>query len=230
MTPQVELRPAVPTDFLAIVALERATEHAPHWPPATYAAILSPRNNAPRRCFFVALKDGSLAGFAAGLMHPPHSAAEAGAVQFAELESVVVAASARRAGIGRVLCNAVLDWSRSLGATEVILEVRSGSAAAIALHWPRFHAGWPPSPLLPRPQGRRPGDAPPTRSAPYFSAGPRRSRARHESRNAVRHGHRQRQAAPAPISFRRASPSARRSRRQGVDRTATRLIPSSVFR
>ena len=135
MTPTFDLRPAISTDFLAIVALERATEHAPHWPPATYAAILAPHAGAPRRCFFVVLKDGLLSGFAAGLMHPPHgNPVKPGAVQFAELESVVVAANARRAGIGRTLCNAVLDWSRQQGATEVILEVRSASAGAIALY------------------------------------------------------------------------------------------------
>jgi ribosomal-protein-alanine N-acetyltransferase len=135
MTLQIEVRPAVPTDFLAIVALERATEHAPHWPPPTYAAILSLRSGAPRRCLFVALKDGSLAGFAAGLMHPPYGhAVKSGEVQFAELESVVVAANARRTGVGRVLCNAILDWGRSQGATEVILEVRAASAGAIALY------------------------------------------------------------------------------------------------
>lgn len=135
MTPTFDLRPAISTDFLAIVALERATEHAPHWPPATYAAILAPHSGAPRRCFFVVLKDGSLAGFAAGLMHPPHgNAVKPGAVQFAELESVVVASNARRAGLGRALCNAVLDWSRQQGATDVILEVRAASAGAIALY------------------------------------------------------------------------------------------------
>jgi ribosomal-protein-alanine N-acetyltransferase len=135
MMPNLELRPAVPTDFLAIVALERATQHAPHWPPASYASILNAHSGASRRCLFVALKDGVLAGFAAGLMHPPFgNAAKPGEAQFAELESVVVSADARRAGIGRILCNAVLDWSRSQGATEVILEVRAASAGAIALY------------------------------------------------------------------------------------------------
>ena len=54
--------------------------------------------------------------------------------RIAELESVVVSASARRAGIGRALCRAVLDWSRSQGATELVLEVRASSSAAIALY------------------------------------------------------------------------------------------------
>ena len=54
--------------------------------------------------------------------------------RIAELESVVVSASYRRAGIGRALCRAVLDWSRSQGATELVLEVRAASSAAIALY------------------------------------------------------------------------------------------------
>ena len=45
-----------------------------------------------------------------------------------------MAPSAQRAGIGRALCCAVLDWCRSNRATEVVLEVRAGSAGAIALY------------------------------------------------------------------------------------------------
>jgi ribosomal protein S18 acetylase RimI-like enzyme len=83
---------------------------------------------ATQRCFFVAEKDASLAGFAVGVLHP------AASERIAELESVVVSANARRAGIGRALCRAVLDWCRAHGATELILEVRAASSAAIALY------------------------------------------------------------------------------------------------
>lgn len=135
--PQVQLRPAVPTDFVAIVALERATANAPHWSPATYAAIFDRAQPpaAPRRCLFVAYRGDSLAGFAVGLL-PPAPSEPATAIPFytAELESVVVAIAARRAGIGRALCLAVIEWARSRGAAEVVLEVRAASAAAIALY------------------------------------------------------------------------------------------------
>ncbi len=83
---------------------------------------------AAHRCLFVAEKDDSLAGFAVGVLHP------ATPERIAELESVVVSANARRAGIGRALCRAVLDWSRSNGATEPVLEVRAPSSAAVALY------------------------------------------------------------------------------------------------
>jgi ribosomal-protein-alanine N-acetyltransferase len=129
---QVQVRPAVAADLTAIVALERATASAPHWPQATYEAIVSEQNAAGPRCLFVAEMGDALVGFAVGLMHP--AAAGHRGERTAELESVVVAASARRAGIGRALCCAVLDWCRSSGATEVALEVRAASTGAVALY------------------------------------------------------------------------------------------------
>jgi ribosomal protein S18 acetylase RimI-like enzyme len=157
-SPPFHLRPAIASDLDLILALERATGLAPHWPPAAYLAILD--STTLQRCLFVVEKNASLAGFAVGLLHPaPHDPANLKQsddcsskkqnchserseesphfdtpVRIAELESVVVSASARRAGIGRALSRAVFDWSRSQGATEVVLEVRAANSAAIALY------------------------------------------------------------------------------------------------
>jgi ribosomal protein S18 acetylase RimI-like enzyme len=133
-SPPFHLRPAIASDLEAILTLERATGLAPHWPPAAYLAILD--STTSQRCLFIAEKDDSLAGFAVGLLHPaPHDPTNPDARQcIAELESVVVSASYRRAGIGRALCRAVFDWTRSQGATELVLEVRAASSAAIALY------------------------------------------------------------------------------------------------
>ena len=104
-----------------------------------------------QHCLFVAEKDNSLIGFAVGLLHPAaldpvnlkqncHSERSEESPylrtsnRIAVLESVVVSANARRAGIGRALCRAVFDWCHSQGASEVILEVRANSAAAVALY------------------------------------------------------------------------------------------------
>jgi ribosomal-protein-alanine N-acetyltransferase len=122
--PQIQLRPAVAADLDDILDLERSTTTAPHWPRAAYAAILA--ESPPLRCLIVAHDRVLPAGFAVGLIHP--------ADHTAELESVVVAASVRRAGIGRALCDAVVDWCRSHAATEITLEVRAASAPAIALY------------------------------------------------------------------------------------------------
>ena len=129
---RIELRSAAASDLSAIIALERAADGAPHWPLATYEAILGEQLAAGQRCLIVAETDAALAGFAVGLMHRIPATDREDRV--AELESVVVAPSARRSGIGRALCCAVLDWCRSNRATEVVLEVRAGSAGAIALY------------------------------------------------------------------------------------------------
>jgi [ribosomal protein S18]-alanine N-acetyltransferase len=140
----VQLRAARREDLDAIVALDRATELAPHWPVTAYTAILNVTcadpERLPQRCLIVAehlLVEGAthpppLVGVAVGLVHPapPQDAGPC----LAELEDVVVAAHCRRAGIGRALCAAVLDWCRSQGATEAVLEVRAANAAAIALY------------------------------------------------------------------------------------------------
>ena len=118
-----------------------------------------PLDKTIQRCLFVAETNEQIAGFAVGLLQPGapfisrslrnewetvsvtsgrdhiHQHTDASAREhIAELESVVVSANSRRAGIGRALCLAVLDWSRSQGATEVVLEVRAHSAAAVALY------------------------------------------------------------------------------------------------
>jgi [ribosomal protein S18]-alanine N-acetyltransferase len=132
--------------------LDRATELAPHWPVAAYTAILDATcaasgsafadpDRPPSRCLVVAERipvdgvthPGLLVGFAVGLMHSAPAPGEAGYC-VAELEDIVVAADCRRAGIGRALCSAVLDWCRLQGATEAVLEVRAANAAAIALY------------------------------------------------------------------------------------------------
>lgn len=152
--PQVQLRLGAASDLDAILNLERETTNAPHWPRTTYADLLATsygRGADPqqtgvwRRCLFVAVAQGgareSLLGFAVGLMHPVPAAHDLSLPDSfgreevsAELESVAVAVSARRAGIGLALCRAVIGWAESLGATEAVLEVRATSAAAIALY------------------------------------------------------------------------------------------------
>jgi ribosomal-protein-alanine N-acetyltransferase len=103
--------------------LERGSATAPHWGVGIYAEILA--GQAARRCLFVAQRDGGLVGFAVGAMQPDG---------MGQLESVAVAATARRAGIGLALCRAVMDWCRAQGAVEIALEVRAGSRGAITLY------------------------------------------------------------------------------------------------
>jgi len=131
---RIQLRPAAASDLDAVLSLDRVTENAPHWPLSAYATILDAPGAEPARCLFAALKDELLDGFAVGMVQPSSIETSTGAGRIAELESVVVSASMRRAGIGRALCACVFNWCRSQGATEVVLEVRASSAGAIALY------------------------------------------------------------------------------------------------
>jgi ribosomal protein S18 acetylase RimI-like enzyme len=150
MSSPISLRRATAADLDAILALERATDHAPHWPLAAYQAILDAPVAEPaamHRCLFVAeasvqaneagQTNVRLVGFAVGLLPPalePSGTSPAASERVAELESVAVALDARRSGIGRTLCCAVIDWCRAQGATEVVLEVRATSGDAVALY------------------------------------------------------------------------------------------------
>jgi ribosomal-protein-alanine N-acetyltransferase len=123
----LRLRVAEAADVAGVVALERAIAEAPHWGEGEYAAIVR-RDRAVRRCLFVAETEGRLVGFAVGKVVGSDGKG------VAELESVAVEAAARRGGVGRALCGAVADWCRGEGVATLELEVRAGSAGAIALY------------------------------------------------------------------------------------------------
>jgi [ribosomal protein S18]-alanine N-acetyltransferase len=139
MTPApVVLRAASLSDLDAIVALDRASNSAPHWPITAYSTLLDPSGaSAQQRYLVVAetsaasstmLRSGIVAGFAVVLLHtiPPHVTAE--------LDNVIVAPHLQRRGIGRSLCEAAIQWAHSQRATDISLEVRAASAGAIALY------------------------------------------------------------------------------------------------
>ena len=122
------VRLADAADLEAVIQLERATAEAPHWAESEYAAMLVLTSGEVRRCLFVAEGELGLVGFAVGKV------IGTGSESSAELESVAVAASARRAGVGRMLCAAVIDWCRAQGGVVIQLEVRAASVGAIALY------------------------------------------------------------------------------------------------
>ncbi|WP_433966062.1 GNAT family N-acetyltransferase [Tunturiibacter gelidiferens] len=118
-------------DLIGVMLLERATPEAPHWAESAYAAIVNVDGSvevAVRRCLYVAESEAGLLGFAVGKL------LVSGAVRLAELESVAVNALARRMGLGRALCAAVIRWCSEEGGEEMELEVRAGSAGAVALY------------------------------------------------------------------------------------------------
>ncbi len=121
------VRMAEAGDLAGVVALERGIAEAPHWAEAEYAAMIR-GDGAVKRSLFVAEVEGRLVGYSVGKV------IGSDAESFAELESVAVEAAARRGGVGRALCAAVVEWCAGQGAAVLELEVRAGSAGAIALY------------------------------------------------------------------------------------------------
>lgn len=119
-------------DLAAVVRMERCIAEAPHWAEVEYAAIVNAdggSDSTVRRCLMVAeAMDGRLVGFAAGKV------VGFGSEGVGEIESVAVDLGARRGGVGRALCEAVIGWCRQRGVGAMELEVRAGSAGAIALY------------------------------------------------------------------------------------------------
>jgi [ribosomal protein S18]-alanine N-acetyltransferase len=130
----LRVRVAGATDLARVVEMERTIAEAPHWAEMEYAAIVSANRDVDgidgivKCCLLVAEAGEGPLGFAVGKV------VGSGEGSVAELESVVVEVAARRGGVGRALCGAVIAWCREQGAAVLELEVRAGSDGAIALY------------------------------------------------------------------------------------------------
>ncbi len=125
----MEIRLAGVEDVGGVVALEREVAEAPHWSGEVYGEIVAGGEGAGvRRRLLVATEVGELLGFAVGAV------SGMGETAWGELESVAVRGASRRRGVGRELCRAMVSWCGKEGAGTVELEVRSGSAGAIAMY------------------------------------------------------------------------------------------------
>lgn len=118
---QLIIRLAKPEDVEAMLHLERQAGTAAHWSRAQYEAIFQP--DAPSRLCLLA-ESGGVQGFLVAQTAGPEW----------ELENVVVAATARRQGLGKQLVGELLRRARQQGAAAILLEVRASNAAALALY------------------------------------------------------------------------------------------------
>lgn len=128
MSLPVHVRLAQAEDIGAILALASAAAEAPQWQEAAYREYLAqPPAELQRRAMWVAESGGSLCGFAAATC----------VADEAELETIAVAADARRSGVGSRLLAAVEHWAQRGGAHALLLEVRAGNHGAQALYLSR---------------------------------------------------------------------------------------------
>jgi len=118
-----------------MIALERATPHAAHWSEEQYRALFSAGKREWQEVVLVAegtldrtSREGHSAETSLGFL----AARKVGPEW--ELENIVVAASARRMGIGKRLLGALLAEAAKTNKAAVFLEVRESNAAACSLY------------------------------------------------------------------------------------------------
>jgi ribosomal-protein-alanine acetyltransferase len=120
----VHVRPATPADIPAIVALERETPSAAHWPEASYRRVFGP-DAAPARIALVSESAGRvLHGFVIARL----------AGDECELENIAVDRKRQRRGLGTQLLQELIAAARAQRAARIFLEVRKSNAAARALY------------------------------------------------------------------------------------------------
>jgi N6-L-threonylcarbamoyladenine synthase len=120
-----QLRRAAPTDLGAIMALENSIFTSDAWSRATME-----RDLANPQCYYlVAFRPETpetIDGYAG--LFAPNRAGEA------DIQTIAVAESSRRAGLGRVLVLSLIAEARRRGAREVFLEVRADNPGAQHLY------------------------------------------------------------------------------------------------
>jgi ribosomal-protein-alanine N-acetyltransferase len=116
------IRPAKAEDLATIVAIERQVEQAAHWPEEKYREMFD--GATTRRLILIIEERGAVQGFVIGQVLD----------QECEIENLVVAADARRRGLGSKLLQSLIDAAHHEGVTACFLEVRETNLAARALY------------------------------------------------------------------------------------------------
>jgi [ribosomal protein S18]-alanine N-acetyltransferase len=115
------VRPAIPADIPAMMALETHAITAAHWSRQQYEQVFGARE--PRRQALVIETDGIQGFLVARALDKEW-----------EIENMAVSGPARRLGLGTRLLGEFLDEVRVAGAQGVFLEVRESNHAARALY------------------------------------------------------------------------------------------------
>lgn len=131
----MNIRAATSDDIPFMIALERATPNAAHWTEEHYRELFSAGKREWQEVVLVAegRLDRASARGQSGETRLGFLAARRVGHEW-ELENLVVAASARRMGIGKRLLDALLAEAAKTKNAAVFLEVRESNAAARALY------------------------------------------------------------------------------------------------
>ncbi len=127
------IRPAIPRDLTAIMALERDTATAGHWSAEQYESLFHVENSGrfalviqqmPSSNELQHENDGTILGFIVG---------KAIGEEW-EIENIAVHAAEQGRGLGTRLLKEFLNLATSKGAKTVLLEVRESNRAARGLY------------------------------------------------------------------------------------------------
>jgi ribosomal-protein-alanine N-acetyltransferase len=119
------IRGMTTADLGPVIAIAENLHYAPHWTEEAYLNVLNPESKPPRIALVAEeMESGAVVGFSvAGVVTPQ-----------AELETIAVAASHRRSGVGRQMLAAMIAELGQVHVREVLLEVRPSNQAALGLY------------------------------------------------------------------------------------------------
>jgi ribosomal-protein-alanine N-acetyltransferase len=120
-----QLRVADVTDLDAVMAIETPTFGTDAWSSSAMRADV-----ANRHCYYLVahrVETPDLIEGYAGLLAPAGSGE-------ADIQTIAVAPSARRSGLGRMLMQALISEARDRGARHIFLEVRADNPSAETLY------------------------------------------------------------------------------------------------
>ena len=109
-----------------MLALERSSPPAAHWPESTYLQIFD--RNGPARIALIVSAESNDSRETNGFVIACAAGGEC------ELENIVVAERAQRRGLGLSLMRALATEARAHSASRIFLEVRESNAAARRLY------------------------------------------------------------------------------------------------
>jgi [ribosomal protein S18]-alanine N-acetyltransferase len=119
----VSIRRMKLTDLDRVMAIADGSREAPHWSREVYAKALNPEA-AVRIALVAEDAEAGIIGFGITVLIPPQ----------VELETIAVAASEQRKGIGTQIFHEIIAELKEARITEVSLEVRQSNRGAQALY------------------------------------------------------------------------------------------------
>ena len=114
-----------------MVALERQSSAASHWPELTYGRLFE--QDSPARIALVIFEEGSAGGSEANRTLSGFLVALVSGDE-CELENIVVAPGHQSSGLGSKLVYALIAAARAQNVTRIFLEVRESNLSARALY------------------------------------------------------------------------------------------------